>query len=64
MTAAKAKAREFAEWKEWTVVQLEKAGLRGMVVVRSHEKASKFIMNDRYVLLGQLGEDYLIGELL
>jgi hypothetical protein len=63
MTAAKTKARVAAERMDWSVRQFEKAGLFSISLIRGYAEASVYIDRKDYVLLGQLGDDYLIGKL-
>lgn len=63
MSAAKTKARICAERMDWTVRQLDKAGLVSLSIVRGYAVAGKYIDRDDHVLLGLLGDDYLIGKL-
>ena len=63
VTAAQTNARIWAERMEWTVRKFDKAGLRSIRLVRGYQQAGELIEDERHVLLGQLGEDYLVGEL-
>jgi hypothetical protein len=63
MTAAKSRARIWAERMDWSPVKFEKAGLKKIEMVRGHEEAAELIAGNSHVLLGTLGIDYLIGEL-
>jgi len=63
MTVSKTTARMWADRLEWSVRKFEKAGLVSISLVRGNVKAGDLIDRDDHVLLGQLGEDYLIGKL-
>lgn len=63
MTAQKTTARMWADRLEWTVRKFEKAGLVSISLVRGFSEAGELIDKNDHVLLGQLGDDYLIGKL-
>ena len=61
--AAAVRARIWADRLEWTVTNMEKAGLKKIELVRGYMEAAYMIEHDGWVLLCQLGDDYMLGRL-
>ena len=61
--AAAVRARVWADRLEWTVTNMEKAGLKKIELVRGYMESAHMIEHEGWVILGQLGDDYLLGKL-
>ena len=56
-------ARRWADQMEWTVCAFERAGLCQIELVRGYTAAAERIEDKKWVLLGQLGDGYMVGKL-
>ncbi|MGB0991709.1 MAG: hypothetical protein ACPG32_04480 [Akkermansiaceae bacterium] len=64
LNAAKVRARAASKERGWTLRNLRKAGLSGVVIIRDYKKIGALIGSGDYVALESRDGDFLMGAMM